>query len=107
MRTKLYHLTQKPKDLDDKIEEENQKLLKSNKALSRATSNLETLKRRVASLEDEKVKFLSTLHDLKAEADGKNHEEELAKVKDECDSLKMSMPSLLEHRMISTIKMTN
>ena len=39
------------------------------------------------------MKFLSTLHDLKAEADGKNHEgyrtrEELAKVKDECDSLK-------------------
>ena len=53
-----------PKELDDKFEEENQKLLKSNKALSRATNNLEPLKRRVASLEDEKVKFLSTLHDL-------------------------------------------
>ena len=88
-----YSICLRTKELDDKIEEENQKLLKGNKALSRATSNLETLKRRVASLEDEKVKFLSTLHDLKAEADDKNHEgyglrEELAKVKDECDSLK-------------------
>ena len=54
LENKAIAAASEPKDLDDKSEEENQKLLKSNKALSRATSNLETLKRRVASLEDEK-----------------------------------------------------
>ena len=80
------------KELQVKTDSENLELLKSQKALSRVPSNLETLKKRVVSLEDEKGKFLSTLHKLKAETDDKNHESyclrrELAKVKNELDSL--------------------
>jgi chromosome segregation ATPase len=71
---------------------ENLELLKSQKSLSRVTSNHEILKKRVVSLEDEKMKFLSTLHDLKAENDDKDDEgyglrRKLAKAKNELDSL--------------------
>ena len=71
---------------------ENLELLKSQKSLSRVTSNLEILKKRVVSLEDEKMKFLPTILDLKAETDDKDDEgyglrRELAKAKNDLDSL--------------------
>ena len=45
------------KELEVKTDSENLELLKSQKSLSRVTSNLEILKKRVVSLEDEKMKF--------------------------------------------------
>ena len=53
-----------PKDLDDEREVENKKILKSNKAL----------KQRVASLEEEKVRSLAILNELKSEATSKMYE---------------------------------
>ena len=57
--------TTESKELDDKSEVENKKLLKSNNVLS---NNLAALKQRVASLEDEKIRSVEILEELKSEA---------------------------------------
>ena len=57
--------TTESKELDDKSEVENKKLLRSNNVLS---NNLAALKQRVASLEDEKIRSVEILEELKSEA---------------------------------------
>ena len=73
-----------PKDLDDEREAESKRILKSNKAL----------KQRVASLEEEKVRSLAILKELKSENTSKMHER--IALRDELDRKTKEVISLRE-----------
>ena len=75
-----------PKNLDDEREVENKKILKGNKAL----------KQRIASLEEEKVRSLAILNELKSEATSKFYErialsDELDRKTEKVNSLKEAL----------------
>jgi hypothetical protein len=73
------------------MELENKKILKSNKALY---NDLEALKQRVASLEDEKIRSLATHNELKSDANLKKYE--VISLREELDQKTEEVISLRE-----------